>query len=76
MARRLRIHTRVQVEAVMLVTEKGYSVAEAARSLGIGQTLTTRFVPSRSCRGEDAGPRHCRRAAQSPDRLAPESKTR
>ena len=38
MARRRRSYTReFKVEAVKLVTEKGYSVAEAARSLGIGE---------------------------------------
>ncbi len=38
MARRRRNYTReFKVEAVKLVTEKGYSVAEAARSLGIGE---------------------------------------
>ncbi len=40
MARQRRTYTReFKVEAVKLVTEKGYSVAEAARSLGIGETL-------------------------------------
>jgi transposase len=40
MARHRRSYTReFKVEAVKLVTEKGYSVAEAARSLGIGETL-------------------------------------
>lgn len=40
MARKRRTFTReFKVEAVKLVTEKGYSVAEAARSLNIGQTL-------------------------------------
>ena len=40
MARQRRSYTReFKVEAVKLVTEKGYSVAEAARSLGIGETL-------------------------------------
>ena len=40
MAKKRRTYTReFKVEAVKLVTEKGYSVAEAARSLGIGQTL-------------------------------------
>ena len=40
MARQRRSYTReFKVEAVKLVTQKGYSVAEAARSLGIGQTL-------------------------------------
>src|SRR5256714_15414295 len=40
MARQRRNYTReFKVEAVKLVTQKGYSVAEAARSLGIGGTL-------------------------------------
>ncbi len=40
MARRRRNYTReFKVEAVKLVTEKGYSVAEAARSLDIGENL-------------------------------------
>jgi len=40
MAKKRRIFTReFKVEAVKLVTEKGYSVAEAARSLDVGQTL-------------------------------------
>jgi len=40
MARQRRSYTReFKVEAVKLVTEKGYSVAEAARSLDIGETL-------------------------------------
>jgi transposase len=40
MAKPRRTYTReFKVEAVKLVTEQGYSVAEAARSLGIHQTL-------------------------------------
>ena len=40
MARQRRSYSReFKVEAVKLVTEKGYSVAEAARSLDIGETL-------------------------------------
>src|SRR4051794_20566618 len=40
MARQRRSYSsEFKVEAVKLVTEKGYSVAEAARSLGIGETL-------------------------------------
>ena len=40
MARQRRSYTReFKVEAVKLVTEKGYSVAEAARSLGLHQNL-------------------------------------
>jgi transposase len=40
MPRQRRKYTReFKVEAVKLVTEKGYSVAEAARSLDVGETL-------------------------------------
>jgi transposase len=40
MARPRRTYTpEFKVEAVKLVAEKGYSVAEAARSLGIHETL-------------------------------------
>jgi transposase len=40
MAKQRRTYTReFKIEAVKLVTEKGQSVAEAARSLGIGETL-------------------------------------
>ena len=40
MARKRRTYTReFKVEAVKLVTEKGYSVAEAARSLGVRESL-------------------------------------
>ena len=40
MPRQRRSYTReFKVEAVKLVTQKGYSVAEAARSLDIGETL-------------------------------------
>ena len=40
MARKRRRHSReFKIEAVKLVTEKGYSIAEAARSLDICETL-------------------------------------
>ena len=40
MARQRRTYTsEFKIEAVKLVTEQGYSVAEAARSLGIDETL-------------------------------------
>jgi transposase len=39
-----RTHTReFKIEAIRLVTEKGLSVAQAARDLGIHQTLLTRW---------------------------------
>ena len=40
MPRQRRKYTReFKVEAVKLITEQGYSVAEAARSLDVGETL-------------------------------------
>jgi transposase-like protein len=40
MARQRRKYTNeFKVEAVKLITEQGYSVAEAARSLDVGETL-------------------------------------
>ena len=40
MARKRRTYTpEFKAEAVQLVTEQGYSVAEAARSLGIHETV-------------------------------------
>jgi transposase len=40
MARARRVYPReFKIEAVKLVTEQGYSVAEAARSLGISENL-------------------------------------
>jgi transposase len=57
MARRRRTYTReFKVEAVKLVTEKGYSVAEAARSLGIGETLLRSWKQAFEQQGEQAFP--------------------
>jgi transposase len=57
MARKRRIFTReFKVEAVKLVTEKGYSVAEAARSLGIGQTLLRSWKLALENKGGEAFP--------------------
>jgi transposase len=59
MARRRRNYTReFKVEAVKLVTEKGYSVAEAARSLGIGETLLRSWKQALEQQGEQAFPGH------------------
>jgi transposase len=59
MARKRRTYTReFKVEAVKLVTEKGYSVAEAARSLGIGETLLRSWKQSLENHGEQAFPGH------------------
>jgi transposase len=57
MARERRRFTReFKVEAVKLVTNKGYSVAEAARSLDIGQTLLRSWKLAFDKEGELAFP--------------------
>jgi transposase len=57
MARRRRNYTReFKVEAVKLVTEKGYSVAEAARSLGIGENLLRNWKQALQQQGDQAFP--------------------
>ena len=57
MARQRRNYTReFKVEAVKLVTEKGYSVAEAARSLGIGENLLRNWKQVLETAGDDAFP--------------------
>jgi len=57
MAKRRRTYTReFKVEAVKLVTDKGYSVAEAARSLGIGETLLRSWKQALSSEGDQAFP--------------------
>jgi transposase len=59
MARRRRNYTsEFKVEAVKLVTEKGYSVAEAARSLGIGENLLRNWKLALQEQGEQAFPGH------------------
>jgi transposase len=64
MARRRRSYTsEFKVEAVKLVTEKGYSVAEAARSLGIGETLLRSWKQALESQGEQAFPGHGNRPA-------------
>ena len=57
MAKRRRNYTsEFKVEAVKLVTEKGYSVAEAARSLGIGENLLRSWKLALEKAGGDAFP--------------------
>ncbi len=57
MARQRRTYTNeFKVEAVKLVTEKGYSVAEAARSLDIGETLLRSWKISLQANGDQAFP--------------------
>ena len=59
MARQRRSYTsEFKVEAVKLVTEKGYSVTEAARSLGIGQTLLRSWKKTLEEKGKQAFPGH------------------
>jgi transposase len=59
MTRKRRTYTRAfKVEAVKLVTEKGYSVAEAARSLGIGETLLRSWKQTLEKQGDQAFPGH------------------
>jgi transposase len=59
MARKRRVYTpEFKAEAVKLVTEKGYSIAEAARSLGIHQTLLRSWKLTVDKQGEPAFPGH------------------
>jgi transposase len=59
MARQRRSYTpEFKVEAVKLVTEKGYSVAEAARSLDIGETLLRSWKQAFESQGDQAFPGH------------------
>jgi len=57
MARSRRTYTpEFKVEAVKLVTEKGYSVAEAARSLGLHETLLRSWKLTLQDKGQQAFP--------------------
>jgi len=57
MARTRRNYTReFKIEAVNLVTQKGYSVAEAARSLGIGENLLRSWKRTFDQQGDQAFP--------------------
>jgi transposase len=57
MARKRRTYTpEFKAEAVKLVTEQGYSVAEAARSLGIHETLLRSWKQAAEAQGEQAFP--------------------
>jgi transposase len=61
MARQRRSYSReFKVEAVKLVTEKGYSVAEAARSLDIGETLLRSWKQAFEKQPDQAFPGHGR----------------
>ena len=47
-----------KAEAVKLVTEQGYSVAEAARSLGLSENLVRCWKRARQAEGDQAFPGH------------------
>jgi transposase len=57
MARTRRTYTpEFKAEAVKLVTEQGYSVAEAARSLGLNQNLIRNWKQALQDKGQHAFP--------------------
>src|SRR5947199_8319417 len=57
MAKKRRTYTpEFKAEAVKLVTEQGYSVAEAARSLGVHEALLRSWKQALQARGADAFP--------------------
>jgi transposase len=57
MAKVRRTYTReFKVEAVKLVTGQGYSVAEAARSLGVHETLLRSWKQALQAQGDQAFP--------------------
>jgi transposase len=57
MARTRRTYTpEFKIEAVKLVTEQGYSVAEAARSLGLNDNLIRSWKHALESKGTDAFP--------------------
>jgi transposase len=57
MARTRRTYTpEFKTEAVKLVTEQGYSVAEAARSLGLNDNLIRSWRQALEAKGTDAFP--------------------
>src|SRR5262245_22258988 len=59
MAKKRRTYTpEFKAEAVKLVTEQGYSVAEAARSLGIHETLLRSWKQAVETQGDQAFPGH------------------
>ena len=57
MARKRRRYTpEFKAEAVKLVTEQGYSIVEAARSLGIHDTLLRSWKQALEAQGDQAFP--------------------
>jgi transposase len=77
MPRTRRTYTaEFKVEAVKLVTEQGYSVAEAARSLGISENLIRSWKQALQGQGDQAFPGHGRLSPQEQElaRLRAENK--
>ena len=77
MARRRRTYTsEFKAEAVKLITEQGYSVAEAARSLGISENLIRTWKQALQTQGEKAFPGQGHLSAQEQElaRLRAENK--
>jgi transposase len=61
MARARRTYSRdFKLAAVKLVTVQGYSIAEAARSLGIGESLLRLWKQKLAAGGDQAFPGHGR----------------
>jgi transposase len=59
MARSRRTYTReFKLAALRLITEQGYSVAEAARSLGIAENLLRTWKLKLTSEGDQAFPGH------------------
>src|SRR5437588_3010360 len=57
MPKKRRTYTpEFKAEAVKLVTERGYSVAEAARSLGLHETLRRSWKQALEAQGDQAFP--------------------
>jgi transposase len=64
MPRARRTYTpEFKAQAVKLVTEQGYSVAEAARSLGIHENLLRSWKQALQAQGDQAFPGHGKPAA-------------
>ena len=59
MARTRRTYTpEFKAEAVKLVTEQGYSIAEAARSLGVHEPVLRSWKQALETQGDQAFPGH------------------
>ena len=57
MAKKRQTYTReFKLEAIKLITQKGYSVAEAARSLGLHENLLRSWKVALASRGDQAFP--------------------